>query len=121
MRTYRLSAAAERDIVDSLTYTDEQFGELARRRYETLIVTALRDIAADPERNGSALRVELGPGVRIYHLRHSRDRARLADGVVRRPRHLVLYRPLGADLIGVSRLLHDAMDLQRHLPTEDDA
>ncbi len=60
--------------------------------------------------------VELGTGVRTYHLRHNRDHARTIEGFVRRPRHLFLYRAMQPDVIGIGRVLHDSMELERHLP-----
>lgn len=36
----------------------------------------------------------------------------------RRPRHLLLYRVLRPRLIGVGRVLHDAMDLEGHWPSD---
>jgi toxin ParE1/3/4 len=45
MFRYRLSEAAQGDVLDILAWTDEQFGEVARLRYESLIVAALRDLA----------------------------------------------------------------------------
>lgn len=118
MADFRLSASARTDIVEILEWTHTQFGELARLRYELLLVIALRELAAEPERTGSVARPELGANVRSYHLRHSRDRARHESGVVRRPRHLLLYRFARSDLIGVGRVLHDAMEIERHLPPE---
>ena len=115
---YRLSAAAESDIVELLAYTEARFGDGARRRYQKLLMRALRDIAAIPEQPGSIARPELGPGVRSYHLAHSRDRARDADGFVRRPRHLILYRVVRSDLIGIGRVLYDGMELTRHRPNK---
>jgi len=116
MADYRLSASARADILDILAWKHEQFGELARLRYEHLLVTALRELAAEPERTGSHARPDLGTHVRSYHLRHSRDRARHESGIVRQPRHLLLYRFARPDLIGVGRVLHDAMEIERHLP-----
>ncbi|MEJ1977960.1 MAG: type II toxin-antitoxin system RelE/ParE family toxin [Acetobacteraceae bacterium] len=118
MPAYRLSAAAETDIVLLLAHTQARFGETARQRYEALLVTGLRDVSSDPERPGSAARPELGPAVRSYHLRHSRDRARTPDGVVRQPRHILLYRAVRLGLIGVGRVLYDGMDVERHLPSQ---
>jgi len=115
---YRLSAAAEEDIIQLLAYTQDRFGEIARRRYEALLVAGLKDIASDPERPGSVARPELGLAVRSYHLRHSRGRARTQDGLVRQPRHFLLYRAARPDLIGVGRVLHDAMEIERHLPSQ---
>src|SRR5262249_22032085 len=88
--TYRISRAAEADIVDILAWSHDQFGEQARHRYEKLIAAAIRDIARDPTRSGSAERPELGNGVRSWPLRASRYHT--AGDVVRRPRHSLIYR-----------------------------
>jgi toxin ParE1/3/4 len=88
-------------------------------RYEALLETALRDIAADPGRTGSREETQLGPGLRIYHLRLSRDRAKVKFGGVRSPRHILLYRAQPKEnVVTVLRVLHDAMDLVRHVRTE---
>ncbi|MBN9222485.1 MAG: type II toxin-antitoxin system RelE/ParE family toxin [Mesorhizobium sp.] len=115
MAVYRLAASAEEDIAQLLAYTSTNFGEIARIRYERLLITALRDIAADPMRTGSVARAEFGDNVRSYHLRYSRDRARTDHGIVQRPRHLLLYRA-ATGVIGIGRVLHDVMELERHLP-----
>ncbi|AOG11199.1 MULTISPECIES: type II toxin-antitoxin system RelE/ParE family toxin [unclassified Agrobacterium] len=112
----RLSTEADADILDILTRTYADFGGGALLRYEFLIVTALSDLAVSNWRNGVVSRPELGPGIHSYHLRHSRDRARHPSGIVRRPRHFILYRHVMAELIGVGRILHDAMEVERHLP-----
>jgi toxin ParE1/3/4 len=118
MPQYHLARTARADIVDLLAQTEANFGEIARDRYELLLDTALRDIAAKPDRIGSIAQPALGQGVRSYHLRHSRERARTEYGIVQRPRHLLLYRHVRVDLLGVGRVLHDAMDIARHLPSE---
>jgi toxin ParE1/3/4 len=111
----RISALAEDDIVDILARTEEAFGEAARLRYETLLAVCLRDIAIDPLRPGSAARPEIGDAIRTYHLRHGRARVPPAS-LVRKPRHFLLYRVLKPDIVGVGRVLHDAMDLPQHVP-----
>jgi len=118
MFRYRLSAAAQSDIFDILVWTHEQFGDEARKRYEALIAAALRDIAAQPDRPGSAERPELGTAVRSWHLRLSRERARTQAGIVRHPRHLLIYRQ-ESELVVVGRVLHDAMELKRHMEPEN--
>jgi toxin ParE1/3/4 len=118
MAVYRLAPTAEADIVDLLDHTYSTFGAIARQRYERLVLTALRDVAANPQRVGSVARPEFGDGVRCYHLRYSRERARTKYGIVFRPRHLLVYRHVRADLVGVGRILHDAMEVERHLPKE---
>jgi len=113
---YHLSTAADADVSNILARTYEHFGELARLRYEYLLLTALRDLAIKPDRIGTIQRPEIGAHVRSYHLRYSRDRARLPSGIVRRPRHIILYRFAKPDLIGIGRILHDSMEIERHLP-----
>lgn len=119
MRRYRLAAAARSDIARLIVHTENQFGTAARQRYQALLVTALRDIAADPECIGSTARPELGKTLRSYHLRHGRDRAARGNATVRRPRHLLIYRASARDRIDIVRVLHDAMELQRHMPSSD--
>jgi len=116
--SFRLSSTAQEDIVQIPAYTEKRFGDTARRRYEVLLVTSLRDIASDPEREGSAARPEPGLMVRSYHLRHRSDRARTQDGLVRQPRHLLLYRAMRTDLTGIGRVLHDGMEIEAHLPSQ---
>lgn len=114
----RLSALASEDILNILVRAEEQFGEIGRLRYEALLETALRDVAANPERVGSVARPEIGVVVRIYHIRHSRLRARTSKGTVKRPRHFFLYRAMGDDVVEIGRILHDVMDLEQHLPAD---
>ena len=117
-RRLRLSQRALDDIADILDDSFGNFGPRARRRYEVLIATALEALAQDPAALGSLARPELGGDVRTLHLRHCRDIARGADGVVKSPRHLIAYEVTAGEVI-VLRLLHDAMELERHLPPPD--
>ncbi len=117
MLRYRLSDAAQADVINILAWTHEQFGEAARLRYQSLIVAALRDVATQPDRPGSIARPELGARVRSWHLRLSRDHVATDAEMVRRPRHFLVYRPESALLV-VGRVLHDAMELARHLDSD---
>nr|CAD6407590.1 type II toxin-antitoxin system RelE/ParE family toxin [Rhizobium sp. Q54] len=116
MRDLRFSSTAQQDLVRILTRTHKEFGRDARLRYEHLISAALRDIAADPLRVGSLDRSDLGEGVRSFHLRHSRNRGRHETGIVRSPRHFILYRIENPSIVGIGRILHEAMEIERHLP-----
>jgi toxin ParE1/3/4 len=118
MADFRLTEAAQTDIVEILAWSEAQFGAAARIRYERLILTGLWDVAAGPLRAGSVARPELGAAVRSWRLRGSRKRARDADGVVQRPRRFLIYRPMDK-LIVVGRLLHDSMELERHMQRLD--
>jgi toxin ParE1/3/4 len=113
-----LSENARQDIVNVLRWSESNFGARAAGRYRALLLQALRDIAENPNRPGSSARPELKPGIRAYHLRSSRDRISGTSGVVRSPRHFLLYRQRTEDVIEVVRVLHDARDIERHL--EDD-
>ena len=63
MARYRLTDAAQADIVSILAWSEEQFGEEARKRYEALIATAIRDAASHTGDVGHTPRPELGDGV----------------------------------------------------------
>jgi toxin ParE1/3/4 len=118
MRALALAPAAERDIESILLWTQERFGEQARLRYEKLLSQAILDIAEDPERLGAQRRTDIGEGVRTYHLIHSRNRAAERVDRVGQPRHFLLYRSGDEGSVKIARVLHDSMDLPRHLPEE---
>lgn len=116
MSRYRLTHAAQADIVTILAWSHHQFGEEARRRYEALIAAAIRDAATrDGKGLGELLRPELGDGVFSWHLAQSRDRS--PGGAVRRPRHFLICRRDG-DVLVVGRVLHEAMELRRHVDSQ---
>ncbi|MGE3819084.1 MAG: type II toxin-antitoxin system RelE/ParE family toxin [Isosphaeraceae bacterium] len=121
MARYRLSRPAEEDVEGILAWTHERFGEKARRRYEALLIQAMWDVAEDAERPGSLDRPELAAAARTYHPRHSRDRVGKSLGRAQRPRHFPLYRPSADGWIEIGRVLHDGMDLRRHLPEDHQA
>lgn len=112
MAGYRLTHAARADIVSILAWSDEQFGEEARKRYEALIATAIRDAASRTDDVGHIPRPELGDGVFSWHL--ARSRANSPGGKVRRPRHFLICRRYN-DMLVIGRVVHDAMDLRRHV------
>ena len=117
MASYILAPAAKEDLEAILRWSHEHFGEEARLRYEALLVRAILDIAEDANRAGSQQRPELADAARTYHIRNSRDRV---EGVphVKQPRHFLLYRLTTDGQIEVGRVLHDSMDLSRHLPDD---
>jgi toxin ParE1/3/4 len=114
MPRYVLAPAAERDIQQIVVWSHQQFGEHARLRYEALLARAIQDVFDAPERPGSASRPEIADGARTYHLGHSRDRVTV--GRIRRARHFLLYRTHSDGQVEIGRVLHDSMDLRRHLP-----
>lgn len=118
MPRFILAPAAERDIEQILAWSHEQFGELARLRYEKLLVCAVQDVVEDPNRAGCHHRPEIAGAARTYHLRNSRDHLSRVEGRVSNPRHFLLYRIRPDGQVEIGRVLHESMDLQRHLSKE---
>jgi toxin ParE1/3/4 len=112
--TIRLTAAAEADFHEILRWTLAQFGEAQARVYAETLSAALNDLAAGPTVTGARERNDIAEGLSTLHV------ARKG----RKGRHFVMFRighDQGRGVIEVLRLLHDAMDLQRHLPPTDDS
>lgn len=117
MARYRLAPLAAADIAGILQWSRARFGAATARRYGALLVAAMRDVASDPNRPGSTTQPELSRGARSWHVRLSRSHS--TAGAVQHPRHVVIYRADG-DGVVILRVLHDSMDLPRHLdPTPD--
>jgi len=114
MRNYRLALEAQLDLDDIQVWTEEHFGLLASERYDLLIDAAVRDIAADPYRVGSVTHREFGVEVRSWHLRLSRHHVPMHIGIVGRPRHRLVYH-VEPERVVIDRVLHDSMDMKRHL------
>lgn len=105
--TVRLSDSAEADYDQTLRWTLRQFGELQAAAYGTLLATALARLERGPTLPTVRRRDDIGAGLRALH-------------VGRRGRHIILFR-IGdehARTIDVLRILHDAMDLARHVALE---
>jgi toxin ParE1/3/4 len=101
----RLSAQAERDFASILQWTAENFGARQARTYQTTIVQSIRELALGPDIAGARKRDDIATGVRALHVvRHGR-----------RGRHLLLYRVAGMRTIEIGRILHDSMELRRHV------
>lgn len=112
--TVRLTAAAEADFEEILRWTVDQFGDVQARIYAETVSAALNDLTAGPTVVGARKRDDILKGLFTLHV------ARKG----RKGRHFVLFRvgraPDG-DVIEVLRVLHDVMDLPRHLPPADES
>jgi toxin ParE1/3/4 len=95
---------AERQLNAILDESEETFGLAARERYETLVLQALEDLLDNPARPG----VRHVAGRLHYHLRHSRTRVPKERGRVGAPRHLIVARVVGEDLL-ILAFGHDGM------------
>jgi toxin ParE1/3/4 len=106
----RLGALAEIDFANILKWTAENFGPRQARVYRDTIVQAIGELADGPDVAGSIARNEILHELRTLHVaRHGR-----------RGRHLLMYRVSGDKTIEIGRILHDRMDLSRHLPPAND-
>jgi toxin ParE1/3/4 len=102
----RLAEKAELDLLDALVWTTDQFGALQADDYLETLTLALEALTDGPNIVGSKVRDDIGLGIRTLHV------ARLG----RKGRHFVIFRIADAQTIDVIRLLHDSMDLAKHLP-----
>jgi toxin ParE1/3/4 len=104
----RLGAEAEKDFARILKYTRDTFGEQQTDVYRVTLLDALAALTSGPEMPGSTARDEILAGLRTLHV------ARKG----RRGRHFIMYRAGQGHVIEVVRILHDAMDLERHVPPD---
>jgi toxin ParE1/3/4 len=103
----RLSDTAEADYDEILRWTSARFGAVQAASYGGLLAAALARLERGPAITAARQREEIGAGLRTLH-------------VGRRGRHVIMFR-IGSGVdrtIDVLRILHDAMDLARHLPRE---
>ena len=106
----RLGAAAELDFANIVKWTSENFGERQSRVYRDVLVQAISELADGPDVAGSKARGEITSGLRTLHIaRHGR-----------RGSHFLMYRVTLGTTIEIVRILHERMDLQRHLPPNPD-
>jgi toxin ParE1/3/4 len=105
----RLTAAAQADFEGILRWTEGQFGRAQAHRYADTISAALDTLTAGPAIPGATKRDDILEGIFALHVARSS----------RKGRHFIMFRigqTTDGDVSEVLRLLHDAMDLERHLP-----
>lgn len=109
----RLADAAEEDFREIVRWTLQQFGETQARTYAQTLSAALISLSEGPAVRGARPREDIARGLFTLHVARKGLRGR----------HFILFR-LGRgknlQIIEVLRILHDAMDLARHLPPDQD-
>jgi toxin ParE1/3/4 len=108
-----LAAAAEADFRDIMQWTLQQFGETQARTYAQTLSAALTSLSEGPAAAGVRARDDIAKG--LFTLHSARNG--------RKARHFILFRTARVgdqQIIEVLRVLHDAMDLARHLPPDQD-
>lgn len=102
----RLADQAARDIKDILDWTLLQFGPQQLEIYTDAINDALEVLIEGPRVVGVRWHPELGETIASMHV------ARLG----RKGRHLIFFRVRAPEsAIEVLRILHDSMDVSRHI------
>jgi toxin ParE1/3/4 len=103
----RLTQAAAQDVENILDWTHEHFGALQLSTYTGVIQDALGALADGPECVGVRRVPELGVDMATLHVARKGLKGR----------HLLVLRVREAQhVVEVLRVLHDSMDLSRHLP-----
>jgi toxin ParE1/3/4 len=101
----RITRRAEADIDAALAWTREEFGVVQEARYRATIEAAIGRLVRGPEAPGSRPVHPARPDLRRLHL-------------PRPARRVLIYREAPDGWILVLRILHDSMDLARHLPPD---
>jgi toxin ParE1/3/4 len=105
-----VTRAADADIEEIHRWTEDRLGLAQADAYATAIASAVKALAAGPRVRGARRRGDFRSWLYTLHLSRFRRRAR----------HFVLFRVSDPDgrRLDVLRILHDAMDLVRHLPSD---
>jgi toxin ParE1/3/4 len=107
--TVRLTKTAESDYQSIIVRTLREFADLQARIYADALSAALVALTAGPTKVGALERKEIGKDIFTLHVARGGPKGR----------HFVVFR-VGSGKrqrrIDVLRLLHDAMDLRRHIP-----
>lgn len=106
----RLARQAEFDLFEISKWTAENFGARQAEYYGETLSLAIEALNDGPEILGSKARDEIGKGIRTLHVASH----------TRKGRHFVVFRVADEGVLDVLRLLHDSMDLARHLPAAND-
>lgn len=104
----RLADRARVDLQLAIAWSRQTFGEAQAERYRKALQAAVDSLRHAPLGTGTRDRADLGPGVRLLHMRRAGQRGR----------HCLVYRLIEPETVILLRVLHDAMDLARHLPPE---
>jgi toxin ParE1/3/4 len=96
MASYRLTRAAREDLAEIGRYTERRWGPAQRRDYLAQLDARMESLVDHPQM-GMA-RDDVRPGYRC----------------LREARHLIFYRA-AAGTVEIVRVLHQRMDVRRHL------
>lgn len=107
----RLSTTAEKDFAEVVDWTVARFGAQQAEIYAGILIAAIQELHSGSDLPGVKARNEIAKGICTLH----------ASRRGRKARHFLIFRVASDQerTIDVIRILHDSMDLPRHLPAED--
>jgi toxin ParE1/3/4 len=105
----RLADQAEQDLLEISKWTAKNFGIQQAEYYAETMTLAIEALHDGPEILGAKVRDDIAKGIHTLHV------ARQG----RKGRHFVTFSVLEGHIINVLRLLHDSMDLSKHLPEDN--
>lgn len=106
-RGIRVARLARQDMVDILAWTREHFGARQQATYARTLALAMRTLANGQEVVDARSAEYIAPGIRLLHVARGQ----------RKGRHVIVFRvDASNDCVDVLRVLHDSMDLVRHVP-----
>lgn len=104
--TVRLVAASEWDYQEVIKRSAQDFGPLQAEVYAQTLALAIDALRKKgPKAIGVKEREEIGPGIFTLHAARSKRKAS----------HFLVFRVLETRTIEILRILHDRMDLARHI------
>nr|WP_295775542.1 type II toxin-antitoxin system RelE/ParE family toxin [Rhodoferax sp.] len=107
--TVRLVAVSERDYQEVLKRSAQDFGTLQAEMYAETIELAIDALRENGTKTiGVKEREEIGPGIFTLH----------AARLKRKASHFLVFRALKPRTIEILRILHERMDLARHVPQD---
>jgi toxin ParE1/3/4 len=98
MAHFHLTQAAKTDLKGIGRHTEQRWGRAQRNNYLAMLDQGFQDLAAEPLRGRDCSNIR--EGYRRYSV----------------GRHVIFYRRIAPDMIEIVRVLHDRMNLERHLP-----
>lgn len=101
MYRVRFTEQADSDLFNIYLYTYKTWGVTQADKYTDGLREAIAFLAQEPGRPGTVDCSALRPGYRSYH----------------HQRHLIFYRVV-KDALEIIRILHDSMDVPRHLSAQ---
>ena len=104
----RLAQSAEDDYREIFRLTAEHFGHRQMRLYSSIIADTIDALRDGRRASGVKDRKDISPGLLTLHVAQSR----------REGRHILVFRideRSDQPIVSVVRILHDSMDIMRHI------